>query len=59
MRKSDVIEILERMPDDLDAKDLIYRFYVLQKVELGEAALAAGLVLEHEEVVRVIDEWRE
>ena len=57
MKKKDVIELLQEMPDDIDADDLIYRLYLKQKLEAAEAAAEAGDIIPHDEVVRRSDEW--
>ncbi len=50
MKKSDVLELLKDMPEELDAEKLIYTLYVRRKVELGLAALDAGEETPDEEV---------
>lgn len=57
MKKKEVLELLREMPDELDADDLIYRLYLKQKLEIGEAAAASGEIIPHDEVVRRSDEW--
>ena len=57
MKKSEVLELLREMPDDIDADDLIYRLYLKQKLEAAEAAAEAGDVIPHADVVRRSDEW--
>jgi hypothetical protein len=47
------------MPDEIDPKDLIYHLHVMQKLEIAEAAIVAGDILDHDEVVRVMDAWPE
>ena len=57
MKKHDILELLRDMPEDIDADELIYRVYLRQKLEASEAAVEAGKVLSHEEVVRRSEEW--
>ena len=57
MKKSDMVELLEGMPEEIDAEELIYRIYLNEKIKASEAAAAAGDVLSHDEVVRLSDEW--
>ncbi len=47
------------MPDEIDPNDLTYWLYLKQKLEAAEADVAAGNVVDHEEVMRLIDSWRE
>ena len=57
MKKSDVIEMLQSMPDDLDVDEVMYRLYVTQGIEASEAEFEAGKGIPHEEVVRITDAW--
>lgn len=57
MKKKDVLELLQEMPDDVDLDDLIYRLYLQQKLEAAETAAEAGDVIPHDEVVKRSDEW--
>ena len=57
MKKEEILELLRDMPEDIDADDLIYRLYLKQKLETGEAAAEAGDVLPHEAVVKRSREW--
>lgn len=57
MKKSDVFDLLRDMPEELDSEDLIYRIYLKEKLERAEAAAAAGDVVPHAEVEKMIDEW--
>ena len=57
MKKSDVLELLREMPDEIDADELMYRLYLKQKLESAEAAAAAGDIMPHDEVMRQSDAW--
>jgi predicted transcriptional regulator len=57
LKKSDVFDLLRDMPDDLDPEELIWRLYLKEKIERAEAAVAAGDVVSHAEVEKMIDEW--
>ena len=59
MKKQDVLELVQQMPGEIDADELIYRLYLKQKLETAEAAVAAGDIIPHEEVVRLTGEWHE
>ena len=59
VKKRDLLRLLENMPDEIDADQLMYRLYVMQKIEAGEAALQAGDVIPHEEVENEIEGWLE
>lgn len=57
MKKEDVLDILEKMPDELDVDQLIYTLYLKRKLELAKADIAAGRVVPHEEVEREMRAW--
>ena len=52
--KQAVKALLDRLPDDCSVEDVLYHLYVLQAVERGQAEVAAGRVISHEEVERVM-----
>lgn len=52
MKKSDALEVLRTMPEEIDTEELMYRLYLKEKLEAGEAALRAGRVVPHDEVIR-------
>jgi predicted transcriptional regulator len=57
MKKAEAIEVVQGMPDEFEAEDLLYRLYVREKVERAEQAVADGRVLTHEEMTREIASW--
>ncbi len=58
MKKEDVLAIIRDMPEDIDPEELMYRIYVLEKIEAGEQAFREGRVIPHEDVVREVRTWR-
>jgi len=50
--KATVREVLDRLPDDCSLDDILYHLYVVQKIELGLADVAAGRVIPHEVVMQ-------
>ncbi len=48
--KQTVRALLDRLPDDCSVEDVLYHLYVLQAVERGQADVAAGRTIPHEEV---------
>jgi predicted transcriptional regulator len=48
--KEAVRALLDRLPDDCSVEDILYHLYVLQAVERGQADVAAGRTVSHEEV---------
>ncbi len=52
--KQAVRALLDRLPDDCSVEDVLYHLYVLQAVERGQADVAAGRTIAHEEVDRAM-----
>lgn len=48
--KQVVRALLDQLPDDCSVSDVLYHLYVLQAVERGQADVAAGRTIPHEEV---------
>ena len=57
VKKAEVLRLLQTMPEEIDAEDLMYRLYVMQKIEEGEEAIRSGDVVTHEEMIKISDEW--
>ena len=49
--KQKIIEMLQRLPDDIDYDRAIEGIYVLQKVEVALAQVRRGEILDDEEVM--------
>ena len=57
--KDTVRALLDRLPDDCSVEDILYHVYVLQAVERGQADVADGRTIPHEEVDRALRrKWR-
>lgn len=52
--KQAVRALLDRLPDDCSVEDVLYHLYVLQAIESGQADVAAGRTIPHEEVDRAM-----
>lgn len=57
MKKREVQDLLDRMPDEIDAEQLIYTLYLKHKLERAEADNAAGRLTPHADVERLMAEW--
>lgn len=57
MKKDAILQLLRDMPEEIDADELMYRLYLRQKLEASEAAVEAGEILSHEEVIQRSEEW--
>lgn len=49
--KERVRDLLDRLPDDCSVEEVLYHLYVVQAVERGEADVAAGRTIPHQQVV--------
>jgi len=52
--KETVRALLDRLPDDCSVEDVLYHLYVLQAVERGQADVAAGRTIPHEEIEKAL-----
>jgi len=54
--KEAVRGLLDRLPDDCSVEHIPYHLYVLQAIGRGQADVAAGRTIPHEEVERALRE---
>jgi len=59
MEKQRVLEVIDELPPEVDLDSLIERLYLLRRMELADEEIAAGRLLEHEEVERRMAPWLE
>lgn len=59
MNKTEILQLLDEQPEDLDADQFIYTLYVRRAIEQGLADVDAGLEVSLDELDRMIDEWPE
>lgn len=55
--KTEVLKLVDEMPEHLDLEELQHRLYLRQKLEAAEEDIRAGRTLTHEEVVQETTEW--
>ena len=55
--KQDAIHAIERLPDDVPFDEIVYRLYVLNKVQQGLRDIDAGRTVSSEELTREIEAW--
>jgi hypothetical protein len=58
VNKRDVLQLLEGMPDEIDPDELMYRIFVLRKLQAAENDYEQGRFVSHEEFVRRSNAWR-
>jgi hypothetical protein len=57
MKKQEVVEILNRFPDEVDTEELMDTLYLRAKLERAEEAVARGDTLSHDELVEQSKTW--
>ena len=57
MKKQELLEIIERLPDQYDPETLMHDLYLKAKLERAEEAINRGDVLSHGEVVARGRQW--
>jgi hypothetical protein len=57
MKKQELLDILERLPDEIDPEQIMRELYLKVKLDRAEAAVAKGQVVSQEEVVQRSREW--
>lgn len=55
--KEALLQLLEKLPDDVSFEDIQYHIYVQQAVQRGVEAADEGRVLSQEEVERRMAKW--
>ena len=55
--KQEALNIIDRMPEDSDMDEIMYRLYVLDKIRKGQEAVEQGKTITSEELRRQIDSW--
>jgi predicted transcriptional regulator len=50
--KEEVIQMIQRLPDDCTLEQIQYHLYVREQIERGIADIEAGRVVSHEEAQR-------
>jgi len=55
--KKEVVDLLNRLPEDCSLEDVQYHLYVLQKIEHGLKDAKEGRVRSQEEVEKMMSKW--
>ena len=57
--KSEIERILQELPEKVDVEEMMYRLYLLQKIQSGEADIREGRTLSHAEAMkRLSGKWQ-
>lgn len=55
--KQEALEAIQRLPDNVDWDEIMYRVYVLNKIHAGLEDLEAGRTIPHDQVLRELEQW--
>ena len=55
--KQEALNTIHQLPDDADMEEIMYRLYVLDKIQKGQEAVKHGKTISSEELQREIDTW--
>jgi len=57
--KAKLENILESLPEQIDTEEIMYRLYLLGKIEAGESDIREGRTMQHEEAVqKLAGKWQ-
>ena len=55
--KQEALDAIQRLPDNTDTEEIMYRLYVLENIRRGQQDAAAGKTQPAEEVLKEIQSW--
>ena len=55
--KQEALEAIQRLPDNVDTEEMIYRLYVLENIRSGQQDAIEGKTQPAEEVLKDIQSW--
>ncbi len=55
--KQDALETLQRLPDNADIEEIMYRLYVLENIRSGQKDAAQGNTTDAEQLLKDIQTW--
>jgi hypothetical protein len=55
--KQEVMETLQRLPEDVDIDEIMYQLYVLDKLRKSREAVERGEVISQDDLKREIEQW--
>ena len=55
--KAEAHRLIDSLPDQCKWEDVLYRFYVRQRIEEGLQAIDEGRVVSQEQVEREVETW--
>lgn len=55
--KQEAIEAIQKLPDNVDLDEIVYRLYVINKIHKGMQDVDADRVISQEDLIREIEQW--
>jgi predicted transcriptional regulator len=55
--KQEALDAIQRLPDNADTEEIMYRLYVLENIRRGQQDAADGKTQSAEEVLKDIQAW--
>lgn len=55
--KQEALNTTRQLPEDTDMDEIMYQFYVLDKIRKGQQAVSQRKTISNEELKREIDAW--
>ena len=55
--KQEVLKSLQRLPEDSNIDEMMYRLYVIDKLHKSREAVQLGEVVSQEELTREMEQW--
>lgn len=55
--KQEALESLQRLPEDADVDEMMYRLYVIDKLRKSRDAIQQGQLISHDDLKREIEQW--
>ena len=55
--KQDALDAIQKLPDTVDFDEIVYRLYVLSKINQGMKDVEEGNGISQEELAREIEQW--
>ncbi len=55
--KQEALDVIQRLPDNTDIEEIMYRLYVLENIRKGQEDAAQGKTQPAEELLKDIQSW--
>lgn len=55
--KQEALDAIQRLPDNVDTEEIMYRLYVLENIRRGQQDAIEGKTQPAEEVLKEIQSW--